>query len=469
MAHRKKPKTRPAKIETDPMPDPNTGPEAAKPPAGKRKPSLLNTFLLHFRPRTVPERTLKFTLSWGLGGMAAVSVMIQILTGILLKFVYEPFPDRAYQSIVILQRDVIFGQFIRNLHHWTGNILVAVSFLHMLRVLFTGAWDRPRRLNWIIGCALFFLILISNFTGYLLPWDQLAYWAITICTGMLEYIPGIGAWLQTMIRGGHEVGAASLRIFFSIHTAVVPGCLFLLSGFHFWRTRKAGGLILPHAPDGTIGEKPFRVPAIPNLLLREGVVALVLLAVIFTVSAFINAPLEAPANPGLSPNPTKAPWYFAGFQELLLHFHPLFAVFIIPVLGVGLVVFLPYYNSPSEGAGVWFGSHKGRRMAVSAAVTGVIATSAGMIVSEFLFEKTASASLLPAIMGNGLFLFFGACVVIAGYGFFMKKTHSATDTETIQTLFVFTLAAFVVLTVTGIGFRGYDMKLMWPWMVGQGV
>ena len=462
MAYRKKNKTRPSKTETSHIHYPNTGSDAPQRLSGKRTSSLLKAFLLHFRPRTVPERTLKFTFTWGLGGMAAVAVMIQILTGILLKFVYEPFPDRAYQSILMLQRDVIFGQFIRNVHHWTGNILVAVTFLHMLRVFFTGAWNTPRRLNWVIGHGLFFLILISNFTGYLLPWDQLAYWAITICTGMLEYIPGMGASLQTMIRGGPEVGAASLRIFFTIHTAVAPWCLFFLMGFHFWRVRKAGGLIVPHAPDETVAEKPFRVPPIPNLLLREGAVALVLVAVIFTASAFFNAPLAEPANPGMSPNPTKAPWYFAGFQELLLQFHPLFAVFIIPLIGIGVLVFLPYWTDVSDAAGIWFRSHRGRRMAFLSAVSGLIAAPLGIVCREFFIGQTGFISDLPPVVGNGFMLFTVFCAALAGYGFLIRRKFSASKTETVQALFVLLLVVFAVFTVAGIWFRGQEMKLMWP-------
>jgi quinol-cytochrome oxidoreductase complex cytochrome b subunit len=146
---------------------------------------FFNTLILHFRPRIVPERTLRFTLTWGLGGMAVVLVFMLMGTGLLLKFAYEPFPGRAYDSIAQLQNDVLFGQLIRNIHHWSANLLLVVVFLHFLRVFFTGAFHPPRQFNWIFGLALFVTVLLSNFTGYLLPWDQLAYWAITICTGML--------------------------------------------------------------------------------------------------------------------------------------------------------------------------------------------------------------------------------------------------------------------------------------------
>ncbi len=153
---------------------------------------LFNSLLLHFRPKTVSERTLKFTLSWGLGGMAGVLVGILFITGLMLKFAYQPVPDQSYTSIIQLHNTVLFGRLIRNIHHWSGNVLLLIVFLHFLRVFFTGAFHSPRQFNWVLGLVMFLLVLCSNFTGYLLPWDQLAFWAITICTGMLEYIPGIG-------------------------------------------------------------------------------------------------------------------------------------------------------------------------------------------------------------------------------------------------------------------------------------
>ena len=129
------------------------------------------------------------------------------LTGILLLLVYEPSTERAYASILILTGEVPFGQWVRNIHHWSANLLAIVAVLHLLRVVLTGAFGSGRRLNWVIGLLLLFLLLSSNFTGYLLPWDQQAYWAVTICTGMLGYIPSVGIWLQELLRGGAEVAA----------------------------------------------------------------------------------------------------------------------------------------------------------------------------------------------------------------------------------------------------------------------
>ena len=427
---------------------------------------LFNSLLLHFRPRSVPEDTLRWTLTWGLGGMAVVLVFLLLGTGVLLKFVYQPIPEKAYESILHLQRDVLFGRLIRNIHHWSANALIIVAFLHLLRVFFTGAFHTPRQFNWVIGSGLFLGVLFSNFTGYLLPWDQLAFWAITICTGGLEYIPWIGLWLQKLIQGGPEVGPGTLSNFFAIHTAILPAFLLILMPFHFWRIRKAGGLVIPRGPEQSSGDRGPSVPAIPNLLLREIVVVLVLLASVLVFSMLFNAPLGDKANPGLSPNPTKAPWYFMGIQEMLLHFHPIFALFVIPALMLIALLALPYINYELNTAGVWFASTKGRRMALIAGVAAVIGTPLGILADEYLIEVAARLPAIPTWITNGLVPLAVLSAVIVAFYVFMQRKFAAGNTEAVQMVFVLVVAAFLVLTVTGIWFRGTGMKLVWPWNMG---
>ena len=424
--------------------------------------NFFNSLILHFRPRSVQERTLRFSLTWGLGGMAVVLVFMMFTTGLMLKFAYQPVPDRAYESIIYLQNNVLFGQLVRNMHHWSANALLIIVFLHFLRVFFTGAIHPPRQFNWIIGLAMFLVVLTSNITGYLLPWDQLAFWAITICTAMLEYIPGIGGWLQSWIRGGSDIGPATLSIFFAIHTAVIPACLLILMPFHFWRVRKARGLVVPRTPDEDPGSRGDSVPTIPHLILREVVVAVVLIAVIMVAAVIFNAPLGAKANPGLSPNPTKAPWYFAGIQELLLHFHPLFALFIIPVLILIGLVSIPYIKYQTETAGVWFASHRGRRMAVVAALTAAVITPIGIIADEFIIDFAAWMPDLSPVVRNGILPTVFVLAAIIVFYWLVKKKFAATNNESVQTVFVLIGVAFIILTITGIWFRGVGMALMWP-------
>jgi len=433
-----------------------------RPEYRERYRSFFNSLILHFRPHSVQQRTLRFTLTWGLGGMAVVLVFMLFATGLMLKFVYQPVPDRAYESIIHLQNNVHFGQLIRGIHHWSANILLIIVFLHFLRVFFSGAFYPPRQFNWIIGLAMFLSVLVSNITGYLLPWDQLAFWAITICTGMLEYVPGMGDWLQGLVRGGSDIGPATLSIFFAIHTAIIPACLLVLMPWHFWRVRNAGGLVIPRRPDEDLSSVDEKVPTIPNLILREIVVAVVLIAVVMVIAVLFNAPLETKANPGLSPNPTKAPWYFVGIQELLLHFHPLFALFIIPVVMLIALVSIPYLNYQTETAGVWFTSPKGRSMAVVAALVAIIVTPIGIVADEFIIDLAAWMPNIPGEISNGLIPF--ALMLTATFLFYkaMKKKFSSNNNEALQSVFVLLVVAFIVLTITGIWFRGLNMKLSLP-------
>ena len=217
--------------------------------------SLYKSLVFHFRPRMVNRKTLDFTLTFGLGGMALTLILLLFFTGLLLKFHYLPFPDKAYESVIYIKNNVLFGSLVRNIHYWCANILIIVAFLHLLRVFFTSAFHSPRQFNWVIGLGLFVIILLFNFTGYLLPWDQLSFWAITICTGMMEYIPWAGKWMQTTIRGGAEVGSYTLTVFYATHTALLPIVLILIIPFHFWRVRKAGGVVDPSPSSEASEEK----------------------------------------------------------------------------------------------------------------------------------------------------------------------------------------------------------------------
>ena len=154
--------------------------------SAKRSRYLDESLLLHLRARQVPERAIRFTHTFGLGGIALVLVLLLMATGLTLALLYDPAPERAYQSIVILQEDLLFGRLLRGVHFWSANLLVIVVGLHLGRVFLTGAFRGARRSNWLIGVGMLFAVLLSAFTGYLLPWDQLSFWAITVCSEMLS-------------------------------------------------------------------------------------------------------------------------------------------------------------------------------------------------------------------------------------------------------------------------------------------
>lgn len=425
----------------------------------KNNRSSFGNLLLHIHPRSLPERNLKFSHTWGLGGAALMLVLLQAFTGILLLFVFQPVPEKAYDSVRTLMDQVLFGSFIRNMHYWSANLLVVVVLLHMLRVFYTDAFHAPRRFNWVVGLCLFGFVLISNFTGYLLPWDQLSYWAVTISTGMLEYMPLFGTTLQNFIRGGTEMGPATLSNFFVFHMVVMPVCFLLFLPFHFWRIRKDGGVVRPRAAGTEAAPSVRMAPAMPDLVIREISLGLVVAAVIFLLAAFFDAPLGDSANPGLSPNPTKAPWYFMGLQELMLHFHPLFAVFIIPLVLTGLLIYLPYFRYDSDMSGIWFRSGKGRRSAIAAALAALMITPVWILADEYFLDFESWFPNLPPAVSNGLLPVGFIAIILAGGYRLVRKKYSNTNNEAIQALFVFLLVALMVLTAFGIWLRGEGMVL----------
>jgi quinol-cytochrome oxidoreductase complex cytochrome b subunit len=429
----------------------------------ERKWVVANTLVLHLRPVSVPASTLRYTHTFGLGGMSMVLVMLLIGTGLLMMFAYEPSPDRAYQSVVAMQDNILFGRLVRGLHYWSANLLIPVAALHLLRVFLTGAFHPPRQFNWIIGLVLLFLILVSGFTGYLLPWDQISYWAITICTEMLGHVPGIGPVLQRVMLGGSEIGPATMINFYAIHTTVVPVLLVVLMAWHFWRVRRAGGVVRP----GGQGQGPGadRVLFLPNLLLRETVVALILVASVLLLAILAGAPLDTPANPGLSPNPAKAPWYFLGFQELLLHFHPLFAVFVIPLVFSVALAGVAYFRYETAMSGDWFLSDRGRRTALVAVSTALLLTPAWVLLDELAIGPGGWAPGAGPMISNGLLPCAILLAVVAGFYISMKKFFQASKNEAVQALFMLLLTGFVVLTVIGVWFRGAGMALVWPWQM----
>jgi quinol-cytochrome oxidoreductase complex cytochrome b subunit len=251
--------------------------------------------------------------------------------------------------------------------------------------------------------------------------------------------------------------------FFAFHTSIVPVVLLILMSWHFWRIRRSGGLVILRKPEEDPAAKGEKMRAHPHLFLRELVVGLATIAAILLISTLVDAPLGAKANPGLSPNPTKAPWYFAGIQELLMHFHPLFAVFILP-LGVlcGLLI-LPMLNSEHSASGIWFVSMKARRMAAMAALSALVMTPCMIILDELMTDDSQTTSGLLPTLAAGLIPAVLIAAVIVGCYALVRRFFQASRSEAIQAVFTFLLTAFLIMTITGIWFRGEGMALVWPW------
>lgn len=417
-------------------------------------------FLLHLKPATLPEACLKFTHTFGLGGCSAVLFGLLVGSGMLLTLVYRAAPETAYRATQSLYTQYQFGGLVRNVHNLSADALFAVVILHMLRVFYTGAYHGVRRFNWVVGVLLLMGILSAGFTGYLLPWDQTAFWAVTISTAMLSYIPVAGESLQTLLRGGMEMGPSTLVLYYSLHTSFIPVGLTLLMGYHFWRIRKAKGVILPFPQDRTESEAVSRVPVHPHLLLRELSMALMVTAAIFITAVFVDAPLGPAADAGASPNPSKAAWYFMAFQELQLHFHPFWVVCVLPLLLIAALIAVPYAKYDEALSGPWFLSRKGRRIVAASALQALLLVPM-LVISDDLFFRPEGG--MPSFFGRGLL----PTAAIVGTLFvlwrLLVKHFAAKKQEATMAVFTMVLVSLVVLTVIGVWFRGAGMALSLPW------
>jgi quinol-cytochrome oxidoreductase complex cytochrome b subunit len=221
-------------------------------PRGRAMTSFHN-FFLHLYPVKVPRTTLSWRSTLRLGFIATVLYIVLFVSGMYLMFFYHPAVPQAYFDMHNLSTVVVFGQFVRNIHRWSAHLMVLVVFLHLLRVFYSGAYKRPRQFNWLIGVALMLVTLGLSFTGYLLPWDQLSFWAITVGTNIAGYVPFLGDTARKVLLGGPDVGGNALLRFYVLHIYALPFLLTLLLCIHIWRVRKDGFAVadrdraVPHA------------------------------------------------------------------------------------------------------------------------------------------------------------------------------------------------------------------------------
>jgi quinol-cytochrome oxidoreductase complex cytochrome b subunit len=347
----------------------------------ERSQVMVSSFLLHVQPVKVHRHSLRASYSLGLGLILLYLFLILTVTGVLLMFYYVPSTEKAYDIMKDLQYVVSAGLVLRNMHRWAAHLMVLFVLLHMCRVFYTGAYKRPREFNWVIGVGLFLMTLGLSFTGYLLPWDQLAFWAITVGTNIAGYAPVIGLKLKYLLLGGNVVGQEALTRFYALHVIVLPTVALLMVAVHLWRVRKDGGLSRPDEPGdvvqqielkqlptnktyglmelarGTtpqVGKNPEdEVFSWPHLVFRELLLFLLVTAVVLFLSIFWNAPLEELANPIHPPNPAKAPWYFLGLQELV-SYSAFWGGVVVPGLLVTALMLLPYMDRQRKGVGRWF-------------------------------------------------------------------------------------------------------------------
>ncbi|MCI0679644.1 MAG: cytochrome b N-terminal domain-containing protein [Actinobacteria bacterium] len=206
---------------------------------------VMNNVLYHLHPVKVKRHGVKLSYTLCLGGLSFFLFIVLTITGIFLMFYYTPTGELAYDDIQRLSTDVAFGSLVRNIHRWGAHLMVLSVFLHMSRVFYHGAYKPPREFNWVVGVILLLLTLLLSFSGYLLPWDQLALWAVTVGTNMAGFVPVFGNQVKFALLAGAEVSAATLLRFYVLHVLAFPFVIVIFMAVHFWRVRKDGGVSGP--------------------------------------------------------------------------------------------------------------------------------------------------------------------------------------------------------------------------------
>jgi quinol-cytochrome oxidoreductase complex cytochrome b subunit len=206
---------------------------------------IMNSVLYHLHPVKVKRHAVKVSYTLCLGGLSFFLFILLTVTGIFLMFFYRPTAAAAWADIQSLQNSVTFGLLVRNMHRWAAHLMVLAVFMHMARVFYHGAYKPPREFNWVIGIILLTLTLLLSFTGYLLPWDQLALWAVTVGTNMAGYAPVFGEQVKFVLLGGKEIGTDTLLRWYVLHVLLLPFVIVIFMAIHFWRVRKDGGISGP--------------------------------------------------------------------------------------------------------------------------------------------------------------------------------------------------------------------------------
>jgi ubiquinol-cytochrome c reductase cytochrome b subunit len=281
------------------------------------------------------------------GSLSLLLFVSQTITGILLLVYYRPTPEEAHKSIQYITAEVNFGWLYRQVHAWGASLMIVAVVLHMIRTYFMGAYKKPRELTWVTGVLIFIVTITFGFTGYLLPWNQIAFWATTVGTESANKIPLIGPWLQYLLRGGDAVTGETLSRFFVLHVIILPWVLTGLVAVHLVLMRLNNLATLE--PVGE--EKPLKpeqgIPFYPVHVAKESVLAVLLLAVLVTLSVLAPWEIGEPADPLSTPEHIKPEWYFLPSYQLLKYFEgPYGAILGILACSVPFVLlfFWPFFD-----------------------------------------------------------------------------------------------------------------------------
>ncbi|MBC8412198.1 MAG: cytochrome b N-terminal domain-containing protein [Nitrospira sp.] len=474
-----------------------------------RTSTVVNNFFLHLHTAKTHINTLKPSYTLGMGLISFFLLVIAFISGGFLMVYYSPSTTTAFNAVKDINFVVFGGQLMRNIHKWSGEAMIIFVILHMVRIVYTNSYKQGREFNWVIGIVLLILTFVLNLTGYMLPWDQLSYWALVIVAniaaapkeltdifnGMFGItLPDIGGATKEVLLGGTEPGQESLTRVYLLHILLLPLAICVFLGVHFFRIRKDGGLTRPanvsagsgesiisppekkggifptHKTYGLMELSKGRTPAVdtdientvtswPNLFIAEIAVFMFTLAAVVAYSYFFDAPLKEYANPMIPENPAKAPWYFLGLQELVSY-----SAFMggqgLPGLALAGLIAIPFLDRENRDIGIWFTNKQGKAIAIESFIVGsvaVIGTLAFVVTQGWFREWWPEIHQLWIVAINPGNLLLGFVMV---YTLWVIKRTNSTRMGAIS-LITFFLVCYVILTYTGTVLRGPNWVFYW--------
>lgn len=386
-------------------------------------------------PRSVRAAALQVRQTYYLGAIAAAVWIAMAVTGVLMMFHLRPTAPEIYDDLKNLQFAVEYGALVRNAHRWGASVMVVVVVLHLLRTFFHRTYLPPRRSTWYLGLGLFVVTMLSAHSGYLLPWDQRAYWGITIATTMAGQMP-LGDQLRYVVQGGQTIGPATVLHIYVLHCLLIPLVTVVLVVTHLARVRQTGIV--------GAGDVPLTVvPAVPHLLVREIIVLQAVVAVLIGLALTGAPPLEAVANPQITPDPVKAPWYFVGLQEVLHYFPPVAGGALVPAFVLGLLAAAPFALSHRHAA-------PGSSLATAALVASALTVTVLLAVYE------AWVLLGPTLVVEAAYLWAHRAGAARGLRGWLGRRVA------VEWVMIWLVAVTGTATMTGALFRGAGGLLTMP-------
>lgn len=470
-----------------------------------RAQTVFTNFYLHMHAIRTHRWTLKKSFTFGLGVATTVLFLILTVTGVVLMVYFKPTIAEAYNSMKDIHYIIPGGRLLRNVHRWGGHMMVVTVILHMARVFFTHSYQKPRDFNWLVGIVLLALTFALAFTGYCLPWDQLAYWAVLIGTNIagsptevtdalgLTGFFDVGAFQREILLGAQTVGDEAIIRFYFLHCIGFPILTFLLLGVHFWRIRKDGGMSRPTdirpeelkgIPKDEVADKAFvrgkktyslmcvmpgktdkvdkevenTVLSWPHAFRAEMAVCMAVLALLLVISLAVDAPLKQPGDPNVPENPAKAPWYFLGFQELV-SYSAFMGGIAIPFGVLFVIAWIPFMDRERKMPGRWPDARESWWIWSSSLVTFflIIALLAFQINLGWLRDWVPTINQIWIVLVNPGTILIAASVIAA---LLVIKWTGSTRLGVVV-FFCSSLVSFTVLTYFGTVHRGPNWDFYW--------